>query len=341
MIWNKLLKIFKATPLKEPIYKKEKYDDESYMIVEGSHVAVGIERPLAEDFLSTKQIGEELRKKRQEEENIQFVKNLIKLFTPKEEEEEKAKDIMTNITTTIFNTTDNLKDKVERIMYDFANSNTSFTSLDVSNKVKQEGFPDVRHREVADIVKALFFQDDILRNHNYIKSNIDVFLETGKPTIAFLYHNINVPKTDYQTTNLVPIKPISKDAVPAVISTPFFVNTILNDADDDEENYEEVLVRQKSDCRLEIPMSVLKKVNWTGDTIYATFDPVARIIVLKNNDSNIHNFTFLGQIQKSADGRVRVYKKIFDKTGLHHEPKQIWSVETDNCFPDSIFICAT
>ena len=62
-----------------------------------------------------------------------------------------------------------------------------FTSLDVSNAVKQT-LPTVRHREVAPIVRTFF--DDAVMGDTYTRTLIDVMAggARGKKAEAYLYH---------------------------------------------------------------------------------------------------------------------------------------------------------
>ena len=78
-----------------------------------------------------------------------------------------------------------LNDVVLSTIQDFVNNNVLFTALDVSNKVK-EVLPFARHREVRDLVRALFTTD--IEPANYAKTPIQVTLANGDTVEALLYH---------------------------------------------------------------------------------------------------------------------------------------------------------
>ncbi len=79
----------------------------------------------------------------------------------------------------------NVSDVVQQVISEFVESNTLFTALDVSNKVK-ETLPFVRHREVRDLVRASFHSE--IEAAGYARTPIKVTLMDGSTTEALLYH---------------------------------------------------------------------------------------------------------------------------------------------------------
>lgn len=72
----------------------------------------------------------------------------------------------------------------EQVIDEFTAGGMMFTALDVSNVVKRS-LPDVRHREIAPLVRALFERRAM---GAYVRSNIDVVAEGGAKVQALLYH---------------------------------------------------------------------------------------------------------------------------------------------------------
>lgn len=82
---------------------------------------------------------------------------------------------------------DNLEAVVKTVVADFIASATPFTSLDVSNKVK-ESLSYARHREVAPLVRSVYNNGEM---GGYERTTIEVNLATGDKTSAYLYHSTN------------------------------------------------------------------------------------------------------------------------------------------------------
>lgn len=74
---------------------------------------------------------------------------------------------------------------VSLTIQDFVRDGVLFTALDVSNKVK-EVLPLARHREVRDLVRALFTTD--IEPASYARTPITVTLGDGTTAEALLYH---------------------------------------------------------------------------------------------------------------------------------------------------------
>lgn len=80
-----------------------------------------------------------------------------------------------------------LENTTLEIVREFVKTETLFTALDVSNKVK-ETIPQARHYEVRDYVRSLF-QTEMSPN-GYTSTPIHVTLPDGTPTTALLYHHL-------------------------------------------------------------------------------------------------------------------------------------------------------
>lgn len=83
----------------------------------------------------------------------------------------------------------NLEDTVRLVVQDFISREVLFTALDVSNSVKQN-MPHARHREVRDVVRAMFSTD--IETQGWARTPINVTLDDGTTAEALLYH----PLTD-------------------------------------------------------------------------------------------------------------------------------------------------
>lgn len=80
-----------------------------------------------------------------------------------------------------------LENEVRSVVNSFMQSGELFTALDVSNKVKMN-LPFARHREVRDIVRAMFTSD--IEPAGWARTPIQVSLPDGTATEALLYHPI-------------------------------------------------------------------------------------------------------------------------------------------------------
>lgn len=122
-----------------------------------------------------------------------------------------------------------IEDIVLETIKDFIAGSMLFTALDVSNKVKVQ-MPFARHREVRDIVRAMFHSE--IEPLGYIRTPITVTLSDGTTAEALLYHSIsdswdldNKYSTQSRTqkashisnmTVAVPVQSVVPPAIPAV-----------------------------------------------------------------------------------------------------------------------------
>lgn len=99
-----------------------------------------------------------------------------------------------------------LVEVVQEVVDGFADDFKAFTSLDVSNAVKESGNA-FRHREVAKAVRALFAQGYMSDNHEYVRVIIGVNLPNGRTAQAWLYHHETVDPADYDARSQVSVRP--------------------------------------------------------------------------------------------------------------------------------------
>lgn len=77
-----------------------------------------------------------------------------------------------------------LRAVAQRVVDSFTAQGALFTGLDVSNVVKST-LPDVRHRQIAPVVRELFERGAM---GDYTQTLIDVLADGHKPAQAYLYH---------------------------------------------------------------------------------------------------------------------------------------------------------
>src|SRR5579885_948704 len=115
----------------------------------------------------------------------------------------------------------NLEDTVRQVVEEFVKNNELFTALDVSNKVKM-ALPFARHREVLEVVRALFTSD--IEPQGYARSPIGVTLPNGQQETALLYHPLADSwdldsKYDAQKRAQAAINPVQSAQAPAASTT--------------------------------------------------------------------------------------------------------------------------
>jgi len=218
-----------------------------------------------------------------------------------------------------------LRTKVTEIVESLCDSLTSFTSLDVSNRVKQRGFASTRHRDIAHIVRVLYVEG-LMEDFGYTQTMIDVTISQNASRAtrqAYLYHHQSISAAAYDRRSQVAIPPQSQgdqddDVVttcphsitppPLPVSPPTVqvVNSSGGSSDASQ------MRKQKGDCRLEIPAAWVRHLGWDeGSTIYAVHDGD---IVLKNSNNVGVNDSVLATAT-IVDGRLRVPKTAFEKSG--------------------------
>ncbi len=139
-----------------------------------------------------------------------------------------------------------------RVVDQFTEQGLMFTALDVSNVVKKS-LRQVRHREVAPLVRELFDDDEMGTDYN--RSLIDVLAGGTKKVQAFLYHlKTDAPQsyTDQQRskTALAPVSVAVDDDQLAL-----------------DPNIQELELKPGKDGRLRIPKRLLEKAGVHGDEV--------------------------------------------------------------------------
>jgi len=87
----------------------------------------------------------------------------------------------------------------EDVVLQLVRQDAHFTALDVSNTVKERGYR-IRHRETAPLVRDTY-ESGALSSFNYERSLINVVLENGSSTQAFLYYPAGTDPEDYTQTS--------------------------------------------------------------------------------------------------------------------------------------------
>jgi hypothetical protein len=150
-----------------------------------------------------------------------------------------------------------LRAVTERVVDQYTGAAMLFTALDVSNAVKRT-LPDVRHREVAPVVREMFSRGAM---GIYSQTLIDVLAGGTEPTQAFLYH---LPE---QATSLYDDSMRSQLAIPPVSASGTDDDATLTDAST------EAPVRIGKDGRGRVPRRLLKNAGISGDQVLLRSQP--------------------------------------------------------------------
>lgn len=245
-----------------------------------------------------------------------------------------------------------MESKIWEVIEDFCGAFESFTSLDISNAVKQGGFPGARHRDIAPVVRQIF-ADRELDQFGYVRTLIDVELLNGLKTKTNLYHHVSVSPDDYTDRKQVALVPKQDDVVvapttfsfndddrvliPPPVDGTFDAKDIdsaidsIQDEDDDEGEIgfseDEIECYCKTDGRLEIPVEWVRKMGWLpGYTVCFIFRNDKIIASTEFDDDD----TVVGKITVSADNRVRIPKMAFMRAGFDYSPRSTHLITTNN-----------
>ena len=214
-----------------------------------------------------------------------------------------------------------LETTVKEVILDFTNAYEMFTSLDISNAVKNK--ITCRHREVAPLIRGLFegaIIDDEDTFEGYARTLIDVSLANGSVARAFLYYPVGDDPTDYNTTDLRPKTPTTTPDTPTTVpntkrsvtfDTP---STTFSFTDNDGNSIVKADKYLSQDGRVEIPVLMLRQLGWyTGHTI-DVFKKGNELLLSK------HNYSIAGQhvarLKVGLDGRLKVPKSVVDHAQL-------------------------
>ena len=222
------------------------------------------------------------------------------------------------------------------VIDDFCNNKIAFTSLDISNAIKDKWKnSNVSHADVAKVVRELY-TDGNMKEKGYVSSIIIVTLSNKAKFNTILYHykTYNTALYNKNGLNVLPVMapkkedvkihvPVSKEYTSVSIKTKPLKEVVANLKSSVEtviDNLQSVstdltFVRNvKSDGRLEIPVELFTKLGW-GEH-YSE-----RCVYLKNTDTSfiitkdvdLENKVFENYM---SEGRVRVPKTVFVKCGL-------------------------
>lgn len=176
---------------------------------------------------------------------------------------------------------------------------TQFTLLDVSNAVKADGGPFVRHTEIRDASKPIL---DIIMKHNsvYEVHQIDVTTSHG-PDKADLYTPYFIDADEYDKTSQVAAKPAVKVSPVASAPTPVVAASvqITNVPDVAKRARAFKLVTLRSDGSLNIPKVLFEEAGFiSGDGVAIIDHPNSISIVAGGERSLSDNGDF--RISKTA-----------------------------------------
>lgn len=226
-----------------------------------------------------------------------------------------------------------MQDKIREIINNFCDDLSSFTSLDVSNAVKQGGFPDSRHRDVAPVVRQIF-ADGELDDFDYTRTLIDVELLSGLKTKTNLYHHVSISTDSYLDRKQVAITPKKLDSAPAPKCWPILPpppppapaifnfnpgdDPEQNDSDDQDIDSNEIECYCKSDGRLEIPVEWIRDTWNSGFEVKFILEDDMIVVFVGDLDKGE---VLLGKMTISSDMRVRIPKTVFMKAGFDYSAK--------------------
>jgi hypothetical protein len=234
-----------------------------------------------------------------------------------------------------------LEDKVVDVMEDFCDNYQSFTSLDVSNKVKQDGFPGSRHREVAEIIREKY-SNGLMDTWDYSRALIDVELLNGLRTKAYLYHHNTVSPDTYMDRSQVAIVPTQQVTTQDVQDALSYVADAQDDQADAQDTQpvaqtvtvpdgDEEKRSNKADGRLEMPAAWVRHLGWrAGDTIYVIVEGGDEdALTLCQSSAVTADDTSLVTTKITPDGRLRVPKTAFMKANYPCNGDYVVSLESN------------
>jgi hypothetical protein len=166
--------------------------------------------------------------------------------------------------------THTVSELIERVMEAFVDSIQSdepFTILDISEKVKNDGGPFVRHRDVHEVAKPIFNASVNNLLGDWTHTDIEVVTNSG-PAHARLYHPIGFNPDNYTQRNKVATKPQQAPQPHQqsnVDTQPY--STGIPGAQLD------VPAKIRSDGAIEIPLAVLISSNLLDKTVFVKIHP--------------------------------------------------------------------
>jgi len=207
----------------------------------------------------------------------------IFFFMFMKEEKIKKNDIVSSTSIEDFEKEEgkmDLETTVKNTVASLCNDKVSFTSLDISNTLKQEGIP-TRHRKVRDVVRELY-RDGTLSSYDYITTNIIVTLKNGDSVYATLYHHCLTDNSEYVTRDLIALpvpssdndnttSSLSSSSSSSTKSVPNLINTSSVNAPNNTTapTLQDKTRSVRSDGRLEVPSSWVRFLGWEdGDDVY-------------------------------------------------------------------------
>jgi hypothetical protein len=192
-----------------------------------------------------------------------------------------------------------LRAVTQRVVDQFTNAGMLFTALDVSNAVKQT-LSDVRHREVAPLVRDLYARRAM---GDYAQSMIDVIADGKKPAQAYLYHMPEHPTSLYD------------DAMRSQLAIPPVSASAQDDNETVSPKTKETKVAVGRDGRGRVPLRLVRNAGIDSDEVVAraTQSP-PRVEIVVSDGSDV----------LSSDG----YEDLLpcEHPSLLHVPRKLMSV---------------
>jgi len=202
------------------------------------------------------------------------------------------------------------------VVKDFCRGLESFTSLDVSNKMKSDGVV-ARHREIAENVRLCFANGE-MKVYGYVRDLIDVTVSNGVNAQTYLYHHVTVPSGDYQNRSQVALRPqrqapVNDNSQPQQQAAPIVVQNNVQTTPH-AVDVSSMTRTQKGDGRLEVPHSWMSSLGWNiGDNVDAV--KCGNCLVLKTD--TVPGETVVRSFTVDKWHRIRITTKVLNEAGIH------------------------
>lgn len=203
-----------------------------------------------------------------------------------------------------------LRAVTQRVLDSFTGQGALFTALDVSNAVKGT-LPDVRHREIAPVVRELFERGAM---GDYAQTLIDVLADGHKQTQAYLYHLYEHSPSLYDDTMRTQL------AIP-----PVSVSTAVNDDSSLDGHSVDAPVLVGRDGRARVPRQLLLNAGVTGEVISAKAEVSPPRVVLSQGSSDTGDGE--DDFDDSEDGSDPLAATVeYEHPSLLHVPRSLLKV---------------
>ncbi|MFW6130686.1 MAG: hypothetical protein ACOC56_05815 [Atribacterota bacterium] len=216
---------------------------------------------------------------------------------------------MSSVTNVNVSFVDTKTERVEKVIQKFVDEGKSFTVLDVSNEVKQDGGEFIRHRDIRPIVYKIIDTESISGLEDYMNTLIQVNTPRGTQ-YARLYHLEDEDTEEYKHRQ-------QKALSPSEISK----NDKSDTVDDKSVKNDQLIkisgahvikfVNKRKDGAIEIPVKILSK----------SFNNYECELEIQNHPNSI-TIKSLGQVSNYATANrisregMRIFKRTLEKSNL-------------------------